>query len=482
MTARVSDYKDSLYHREYSNDVPCQKSLIKRVALAALPFLCLHRSFRMPVAIGMGSLRVWNSCHRWEKAGAVIALASTFFRFRAGQIFTTVQDIALEAQSLRLCRTKEEAVKCLIKILNNLVYLALISRGGLELSILSFVMQAVVNLLQSRDEFRSERWIEGCANVLMAAVRLKQTYGQCQQLQRSWEIEEAVKRFHVGELHEKWRFPSDHLPVGIEVDGVKIISWNVLNNAYMSWVTDRDSQGLNGSLISDLDQPVGSSGLTMRDVVVADMVQTMMNQGQVVALQECSHPFVELLAERLPSNWQMVRSFDTPQKDQAIILYNAEKMFYSDVICSETSTSAYPSAPGRPVQNAFFWSENGMTLSIINAHIPGDPTKPGKEEFAQYVYEHHKGWTTVALGDNNFERDEMMEAYRKAGFTDFSLHSPWKTNIDPYTKESKAIDHFFVVGTDTRSGKEASSRDLSVEEVLPNGQLQNTVDLLNPVR
>ena len=52
----------------------------------------------------------------------------------------------------------------------------------------------------------------------------------------------------MGELHEKWQFPSDHLPVGIEVDGVKIISWNVLNNVYMEWVTTKDSQGLNSGV------------------------------------------------------------------------------------------------------------------------------------------------------------------------------------------------------------------------------------------
>jgi hypothetical protein len=34
MTAKISDYKDVLYSREYSNDVPLQTSLAKRVALS----------------------------------------------------------------------------------------------------------------------------------------------------------------------------------------------------------------------------------------------------------------------------------------------------------------------------------------------------------------------------------------------------------------------------------------------------------------
>ena len=86
--------------------------------------------------------------------------------------------------------------------------------------------------------------------------------------------------------------------------------------------------------------------------------------------------------------------------------------------------------------------------------------------------QHREGSITIALGDNNFERDEMIDAYRKAGFSDFSLHSPWKTNISPDTKESKGIDHFFVVGDDT-------SRDLRSDEVLIGGNLQETINLLN---
>lgn len=155
MTARVSDYKDSLYHREYSRDISTQTTLFKRVALTSLPFLCLHRSFRFPVAVGMGSFRVWNAEDKIQKAGAVIALVSAIFKFRAGQILTTVQDIVLEAKSLKECKGKEKAVKHLLKIFNNLVYLALISRGGLELSIISFAIQAVVNLIESGTNLRT---------------------------------------------------------------------------------------------------------------------------------------------------------------------------------------------------------------------------------------------------------------------------------------------------------------------------------------
>lgn len=476
MTSKISDYKDVTYVRDYSHDTPPQQNIFKRVALAAVPFLSMDKRLRMPISLVMGSLRFWNtdSSENLQKIVTVMALAGTIFRHQFGMVISTVHDVVLEAQQIRAANTWEDASKGLVKILGSLVYLALISRGGLELSIASFAIQAAVNLINARDEFKNDRWIEGCSNLLMSGIRLQQTYGQCQQLKRNWEIEAAIKKVYVGQLHEKWRFPSDHLPVGIEVNGVRIINWNVLNNAYMEWV-DNDSQGLNNSLISDLNVPVNEDGLTKRDVLVADMVQDMMSKGHIVSLQECSEPFLQHLQGRLTPDWEMIKSFPTAQEDQDVVLYNKGQLTYQ-AGRSETTRDAYHrTSPGRPLQNVYFSNANGSDIRVINAHIPGDPAKRCWEEFAEYVRKQSRDCITVAGGDNNFERQAMIDAYRKAGFTDFSLHSPWQTNIDPYSKESKGIDHIFVIG-------EESSRDLKVDEVLTGGNLKETIDLLNQPR
>jgi hypothetical protein len=153
-------------------------------------------------------------------------------------------------------------------------------------------------------------------------------------------------------------------------------------------------------------------------------------------------------------------------------LYDRTKLTYRPNF-SGTTRSAYPSDLGRPLQNLYFSQAEGRDFRIINAHIPGDPSLPCREEFASYVHrQHQNGSVTIAVGDNNFDREEMIEAYRKAGFSDFSLHTPWKTNIDPMTKQSKGIDHLFVVGED-------NSRDLVSSEILVCGNLQETIDLLN---
>ncbi|MBX9743666.1 MAG: hypothetical protein K2X08_00460 [Chlamydiales bacterium] len=487
------------YHREYSNDIdrPHEESsnIYKRATLVALPFLSLYKPLSLPISLGMGATRVYTSANQLisdiqsgdcnkisfdvlQTTIAVIALASTIFAHPIGMIVTTSQDIIFELSDLLQSLQKgdrEASLMSLTKIINNTFYLALICRGGLELSIVSFAMQAITLVISSRDEFKKDRILEGCGNLLMAAVRVNQGYSQFKLLQRQWEIDEAIKRIVVGELHEKWQFPSDHLPVGIEVDGVKIISWNVLNNAYMEWVTTKDSQGLNGSMISDLDKVVKPNGLTQRDLIVVDMVASMMNSGQVVALQECGVPFLEALQERLPSHWQMVKSFESPRTDQDVILFDKSRLVYRPDQSGVTKDS-YPSVPNRPIQNALFsriGEEHGRDFRVVNAHIPGDPTLPVREEFAKYIHDIHRdGQVTVALGDNNFERDEMILAYERMGFSEFSLHSPWKTNIDPYGKHSKAIDHLFVAGGDF-------SRDLTADEVLQNGNLRETIALLN---
>lgn len=495
MTAKISEYKDLYYHREYWADIgslPIPVG-IERIAAFALPFLSLYRPFQFPISLVMSTSRVWSAkkiidnrskqnlnltFYRLQAVMAVIALAATVFRHPMGMMVTTSQDIAIGLKLFIQCikeGEKKEAVFYLASIINNTFYLALLCRGGLELSLISLTMQTLFLVVSSMKEFKKGNWLESCGRLLMAAIRLRQGYSQYEQLRRKWEIEAAVKRVFVGELHEKWQFPSDHLPVGIEVNGVKIISWNVLNNLYMEWVTTKDSQGLKGSLISDLDKPVQENGLTMRDLHIIEMIQQMTNSGQVIALQECGAPFLEALQQRLPSNWELVKSFEGQRKDQDVILYNTSQLTYHSEQ-SEVTTTSYPSVPNRPIQQVVFSKTDGSEFSIINAHIPGDPSLPSKEEFSQYVYKKYNenNIPTIAVGDYNFERDEMIDSYKKAGFQNFSFHSTHKTNIDPYNKNSKAIDHQFVIG------ENVYSRDLTPNEILPNdNRLPDMINLLN---
>ena len=479
--------KPEYFHRDFENDLPSpdKVSIFVRIAGVALPFLALYQPLGKVISISANLSRVWANVQGGDsitlsvlkKAIPIISIAGTIFLHPIGMVITNVQDIGLNLYHIgHGIKEKEyyEVAKKTLQLTNNVFYLMTMFSFSLPLQIASLSIQIIVGSVSSIDEFRKGNILEGSAGLLMVAFRVNyQLLPNIQKLQRKWEIDALIKRVFVGKLAEKWQFPSDHLPVGAEVNGVKIISWNVLNNAYMEWVTEKDSQGLNHSMISDLDVQVQPDGLTRRDILVTKLVHDMMESSQgIVALQECGEPFLKKIESELPANWKIARSFDAAVEDQDVILYNSSALHYR-FEQSGVTASAYPSEPGRPIQHALFERRDTQErMHVVNGHIPGNPHIPGREEFAKYVMGvASEGYTTVALGDNNFDREEMLDAYRKAGFDDFELHSPWQTNIDPYTKESKAIDHIFVLGA-------SSSRSLAAEEVLEDGQLKETIELL----
>ena len=254
---------------------------------------------------------------------------------------------------------------------------------------------------------------------------------------------ESKERVYVGELHEKWQFPSDHLPIGAAVGDTNIISWNVLNNAYMSWVY-KNSQGLTDSMITDQDVVVKDNGLTQRDLTMVKYILEMVEKNNsLICLQECSAEFIAELQETLPENMEIVLSFDTKVKDQEVVIYNKDEFSFIEKIID---LDGYPSTQGKLLMTVAL-EKNGITYRVFNSHVPGDPNLPGRYEFAQYVKNHQqKGEITIALGDLNFDQYEMDDAFKVAAGdqeSTFTRITPYQTNVglDMY---SKAIDHFFI--------------------------------------
>ncbi len=245
---------------------------------------------------------------------------------------------------------------------------------------------------------------------------------------------------YVGLLHEKWRFPSDHLPIGMTFDGLRIFSWNVLDAEYIDWVF-RDSQGLNGSLITDEHVYFENSKLTVRDRHVVDKILEQLSSGysrDVLSLQECSEAFLAELRARLPSDFELVSSYGEA------IVFDKRRL---ELITAKSVAGIFADQPERTIQElALRRVDDGQTLRLINVHLPGDPDKPARVEFAQYLQRtFNADVTTIAMGDMNFNELEMKDALSKAFQTPpFSIYTPYCTNISPRTFVSKAIDHFIV--------------------------------------
>jgi len=488
--------KEPRFHRDFENDIPVEKnpeseSLAQRVLLASLPILSLYQPFGRTLAIGANSSRLFFAGQELdlslEKTGnlalSAAAVAGGIFYSQVGMMITTSHDILL---NLKEIASSDQKIFNGFKLLNNAAYITLLFYGSLELQIISLATQILLSGTTSLIEYSRGRYIEAGTNLFMTGIRAKQMQGYVELWNRKQKIEEAIRNMFVGKMGEKWQFPSDHLPIGVEVDGeFEVVSWNVMNNCYMQWVKETDSQGLNGSLITELDVQVSESGLTKRDLLIVDMLKTMTDKPKsgLIALQECGEPFLEALQESLPENWHIARSFDQPVKDQEVVLYNDSYVSFEKGL-SETPLDAYPSVIGRQLAQAVFKkASDGKTIRMFNAHIPGSPTLPGPEEYAKYVSRFFsKDEIVIALGDCNFERNRMIKAFEQAGLLDERypeqvLHTPWPTNVHPQMADfapgplkSKGIDHALVLN--------ATSRALGMDEVLDDERFIQTIEYL----
>jgi len=277
---------------------------------------------------------------------------------------------------------------------------------------------------------------------------------------------------HVGELQEKWQFPSDHLPIGMSFGDTNIASWNVLDADYMSWVTDKDSQGLKHSMIVDEHVYIEGTNLTIRDSHVIDMIIGMITHEthprSILSLQECNKPFLEELSKRLPENFAII----SHHGDALVVDTNR----YSITEIREVK-EVFSQTQERGFQDIILERKDTKEkLRIINAHLPGDPLHSARYEFAKYISAtFDPSVATIAMGDMNFNELEMAEALNLAFASSdaFELHTPYCTNITPFLFDSKAIDHFIVYNPNHLG------IDINAPEEVMLG-LTTFVDLLDP--
>ncbi len=254
---------------------------------------------------------------------------------------------------------------------------------------------------------------------------------------------------YVGELQEKWQFPSDHLPIGMSWDGLPIASWNVMNSEFFSWI-EKNSQGLSRSLIAKEHEYIGDSKLTVRDVHNIELILEMVNDPSyprsLISLQECSAPFLEELKRRLPPYMEIALESHWGRKDQNAILFDNR---YLEIKKKQRITGVFTEEPARPFQDILFQrKDNHKFVRVLNAHIPGNPDGPARYEFADYLARtESKTTATIAMGDMNFNELEMkdaLQAANKQNANSYQLLTSYCTNINPYSFDSKAIDHFII--------------------------------------
>ena len=511
------NYEPPYYYRDFSNDCPPPNSnddspanVCIRVASVAIPFLSLYKPFGAVVSVAGNAMRSFTSLteiHDAAKTGSVFeiaksgaktlvsvaALVLTFTAPVLGILLISGEDIVLYMGHLYETLSKEDykkAFESCAHIFTSALYLSIFFSSSLELMVISFSAQILLGLYQSLNEFKEGNNLEGCGHLVMSAFRIHQLVPHIETLQFKWEIQKVLAHLpvttYVGELSEAWEFSSDHLPVGAQVNGTHIGSWNVMNTEYMEWVTEKNSQGINYGQVSRLDRPsTVMQGLTVREVVIIHQLIIMLERPdrpfEILALQECRPQFLQGLSHMMPSHIGMIMEDPTfKRNDQNALLFNKNYFSYLQNESSPLVTGAYADQKTRSLMDIVLQNKrSGEKFQIINAHVPGDPNLPGRYQFAEYVISHKRSdCITVGLGDMNFNTVEMQDAFdvgtKKLG-SPYKFENPtnYYTNIGP-NKESKNIDHLWISGA---GSKVSVTADLPDEVILG---LQRIVNLLLP--
>lgn len=215
---KISD--PEYFHREYKNDLPQEEPenfylhQCKRVTLVALPFLSLYKPLSFPLAVGLGGMRTITSFTGLICAAqngnasdcayallqttiAIIALAGTLLAHPLGMLITTVHDCALDVFALGqnlLAGEYQAAFNSTGSLINNMLYLALFTHGGLEIAIASLSMQILMGLANSIGEYQKGNYLEAGGHFLMGMIRGHQLAGRIELLQFKWELEKSQKK------------------------------------------------------------------------------------------------------------------------------------------------------------------------------------------------------------------------------------------------------------------------------------------------
>lgn len=279
-------------------------------------------------------------------------------------------------------------------------------------------------------------------------------------------------RIYVGELQEKWKLPSDHLPIGIFLDDTKdqtlLISWNVLNSAYIKLIYE-NSQGLSRSALTRDDFAIKENGLTLREQLVIQsllkMIQLPNGSSRLICLQECSELFIQELRSQLPSYINVIRSSETAVKNQNILLYDATVFALVEKTLQQ---QVFSRDPQRPLMEIVL-EKQSVRYRIFNAHLRCDSPNPQSFDLANFIHDRKQNEEiTILLGDLNMDQKFMIQALEevaaqhneKNGFLPFS---PYKTSVSPEL-QSKAIDHIFLdPGIQTFTIREADANELLEE-------------------
>ena len=223
----ISLKEPEYYHRQYDNDVKHLKSessafqKAQRVGLIALPFHSLHKPLGSVISLTMNSTRSFSCLSQSKDAFlkgdlkeisitmiqstlAVVSTATVIFGNVYGMMLTSANDIIMNLHEMTQLLYKgqhEQVLEKFLQLCNNTLYLTMLIHGSLEIIVLSFIAQILIEAFKSQDLLRKFKtsgdvldMLEGLAHISMSAIRGYQMKPQLKMLKCKWEKENEIKR------------------------------------------------------------------------------------------------------------------------------------------------------------------------------------------------------------------------------------------------------------------------------------------------
>jgi len=263
------------------------------------------------------------------------------------------------------------------------------------------------------------------------------------------DLESEASRY-VGELGDKWLFPSDHLPVGASVGPLSVTSWNILNTKFLHHIASND-QGLLNSSIIGYDIPFGDeSSLTFRENnVVMNIISMVVDDihfpRNVVAIQECNNSVLDALRKRFPDNIDISTPFDGGLRDDngEAIIYNSSLFEYIG-----SNTYVYQAKRGNSIFDVTLRErKSGDIYRIINSHVPGGPYSiKALDEFGDYLISNYDDkHVMIVMGDLNASYSAIAKVLSVKGIDQQYryVESGYPSHIDT-RRNAVTFDHIFV--------------------------------------
>lgn len=222
-TINYIDHKlhDAYCYRDFEHDQQStavdhsEEISIQRAFSLALPFLSLYTPLSVFIAVPMGAVRVVTSLsatinaaenspshlqlssHVTQTALAIAAFAGSVLKYRIGLLITSGSDIATNladcVQSLTQ-RDPEKSFYALGQLCNSILYGSIMLTGSLEITLASYLVQALISAYQSQKEWKEGKQPEAIAKMMMGCIRAYQAHHQYRLIQRR-DILLALRHF-----------------------------------------------------------------------------------------------------------------------------------------------------------------------------------------------------------------------------------------------------------------------------------------------